>query len=88
MSGALTDSLVSSIKLQIMRKSFDEQRLIRFAYAFEQISMIREQMQPKVLPNTQLSNVFKIRLINKAKSVLQSSNVSIAEIHEMQGSRG
>ncbi|KUJ14716.1 putative amidase [Mollisia scopiformis] len=58
------------IGLQIMGRPFDEERLISYAYAFEQISMIREKMLPKVLPKTQLSDVIKARVMNVTKSEL------------------
>lgn len=44
----------------IMGRPFDEQKLIGIAYAFEQVSMIRDKMQPKTLPKTELGDVIKI----------------------------
>ncbi|PVH86294.1 amidase signature enzyme [Cadophora sp. DSE1049] len=58
------------IGLQIMGKPFDEQRLVGYAYAFEQVSRIREQIQPKILPKTELGDVIHARLMKGIKSEL------------------
>ena len=46
-----------SFGLSFMGRAFTEASLISYAYAYEQRTMVRNKVQPFVVPNTELSAI-------------------------------
>ncbi|MCJ1479166.1 hypothetical protein MMC13_007850 [Lambiella insularis] len=72
------------IGIQIIGRPFDEQRLIGYAYAFEQSSKIRDSVKPMFLPKTELVDVLSSkRRRSWLSSIYEYIRYLLFELHEL-----
>lgn len=56
--------LISRFGLSFIGQAWSEADLIGYAYAFEQRTMVRDQVQPYLVPKTELANVIGAQTSN------------------------
>ena len=63
--------LISRFGLSFIGRAWSEADLIGYAYAFEQRTMVRDQVQPYLVPKTELANVIGVQISNTSIPVSQ-----------------
>ena len=61
--------LLNSFGLSFLGPAWSEANLIGYAYAFEQRTMVRDRVQPYILPTTELVNVVKSPSTNASSTL-------------------
>ena len=63
--------LISRFGLSFIGRAWSEADLIGYAYAFEQRTMVRDQVQPYLVPMTELPNVIGAQTSNTSIKISQ-----------------